>query len=324
MTDTTNPLCQQRRLAQLYNIPITRLELKTPYGGPHSKFDLDMRRKAEVLKYANNASNTKTNNLTKRERLALLSRGNSRLNPATIKSEEAANCPNSASILTSTTASDVPGPPMLLYDDESIPLYNYSTNTDSYGNLPPTVLSNYYIVPVVNAPFTNDVSGQVFPLIFRNTADYQNINMTINIPIGLSISGILLTSGSPITFSVTSAKLAQYYNSTLVRANTYSGPTLSMTVDLNGTGVGQEFFVTNRYIGNVLFSGWPVYSAPGYVYQWYAAIHVSYSQGGATINSGAIIQTIVGIGADAVFDTSNCSVTASSTGVNGGIMVTVQ
>jgi len=318
----TNPLCQQRKLVQLYNIPNTRIELKSPYGGPYSKFDLDMRRKAEVLKYANNASNTKTNNLTKNERFALLSRGNSRLNPTTIKSEEAANCPDSASILTSTTASNVPGPPILLYIDESIPLYNYSTNVDSYSNLLPNVSSNYYIVPIKNTQFANDVSGQVFPLIFRNTADYETVSMTINIPIGLSISGTLLTSGSPITFTVTSAKLEQYYNSTLIRTNTYSGTALNMTVDLNGTAIGSSFSVSNRYIGNLLFSGWPVYSAPGYVYQWYAAIHVSYS-GGATINSGATIKTIMGISADAVFSASHCSVTASSTGVNGGIIATV-
>jgi hypothetical protein len=70
-------LCQQRSKQLLFNKPQPRYDPLSPYNGTYTKFQLDMRRKAEVLKYSNNASSTKTNNLTKAERWSQIARGNS-------------------------------------------------------------------------------------------------------------------------------------------------------------------------------------------------------------------------------------------------------
>jgi len=70
-------LCQQRSKQLLFNTPLPRYSPISPYNGVFTKFQLDMRRKAEVLKYSNNASSTKTNNLTKAERWSQIARGNS-------------------------------------------------------------------------------------------------------------------------------------------------------------------------------------------------------------------------------------------------------
>ena len=70
-------VCQQRSKQLLFNTPQPRYNPISPYNGIYTKFQLDMRRKAEVLKYSNNASSTKTNNLTKAEKWAQISKGNS-------------------------------------------------------------------------------------------------------------------------------------------------------------------------------------------------------------------------------------------------------
>jgi hypothetical protein len=317
---TLSEQCRQRRLAQLYNIPPTRLETITPYGGPFSKFDLDMRRKAEVLKYANNASNTKTNNLTKREQFAALSRGGPRASPTTVKVAEVLNC-NDNLIQTSTSASGVPGPAIMLYEDASVPLYNYSSNVDSYAQLPPNNnTETFYFVPTSNLALANDVSGQIFAQLFTTLADFQYANYAVNIPIGISVSGTVLdlSVGRTVTFTVTSAKVALYYNSEIASVKTYSGPPLYMTVDLSSNAVpGTAFSVLNQYVGNLTFSQWPVYGGPGYVYQWYVAVKVTFA-GTARIGTSYTLRTIVGIGGDVIPVVTNCVVTASSTGANGG------
>jgi hypothetical protein len=69
--------CKQRKKQMVFNVPPPRYEPISPYNGAYSKFELDMRRKGEILKYNNNASSTKTNNLTKAERWAQIVNGNS-------------------------------------------------------------------------------------------------------------------------------------------------------------------------------------------------------------------------------------------------------
>ena len=78
MSGTTNislaTLCDQRKKQMLFNIPQARYTPQSPYNGTYTKFQLDMRRKAEILKYSNNTSSTKTNNLTRSEKFAQLVR----------------------------------------------------------------------------------------------------------------------------------------------------------------------------------------------------------------------------------------------------------
>lgn len=70
-------LCQQRSKQLLFNTPLPRYTPISPYNGAFTKFQLDMRRKAEVLKHNNNASSTKTNNFTKAEKWSQIAKGKS-------------------------------------------------------------------------------------------------------------------------------------------------------------------------------------------------------------------------------------------------------
>ena len=81
MANTTdldlNAICNQRRQNLLYTLPPTRFEPQSPYVQyPNlTKFDFDMRRKAEILEYSASKSNTKTNNLTKKQKMSQIMSG---------------------------------------------------------------------------------------------------------------------------------------------------------------------------------------------------------------------------------------------------------
>jgi hypothetical protein len=77
-----------------------------------------MRRKAEILKYNSTKSSSQTNSLTRKQQWSQIVKGN--YTP----------CPvDTINIPVSTTASDIPGPPMYLYEDSNVLLYNYTNYT---------------------------------------------------------------------------------------------------------------------------------------------------------------------------------------------------
>jgi hypothetical protein len=81
MAGTTNisldVLCEQRKKQMLFNNPQSRYTPSNPYNGTFTKYQLDMRRKAEILKYSNTSSSSKTNDLTKTQKLSKLLSGRS-------------------------------------------------------------------------------------------------------------------------------------------------------------------------------------------------------------------------------------------------------
>ena len=156
MSSDVSGVCLQRKKQMLFTIPPIRLETSSPYQN-YTKFQLDMRRKAEVLQYTGNSQASKGNNLTKKQQMAQILSGKyqnstypgtivqnvtevhnslydiseNSYSYKTIYSNIDTNCNNNETIYTSTRSSGVPGPPMLLYKDDSVPLYNYKTNTEA-------------------------------------------------------------------------------------------------------------------------------------------------------------------------------------------------
>lgn len=157
----TRYVIQQRRQFSFFNTPLSRVSLVSPYPKVRTEENpgitpaqLDMRRKVEILKYSNNSSSSKTNNLTKRQKWALLAKGHlpqmsqyqiASLNSATV-------CLGDQYLPTSTTACGVPGPPMILQYDPKVPLYKYAPEiaNRTYGTTlvsttPNDVFKNYTI-----------------------------------------------------------------------------------------------------------------------------------------------------------------------------------
>ena len=119
-----------KRKSALHNIPLNRIMPISPYP-EFKRSELDMRRKVEILKYQNNATNTKTNNFSKKQQWSMLVNGVSKnQSQVKIKENNSINCPLDEFIPKLTTASDVPGNVIMLQYNPSIPLYNYVSNVN--------------------------------------------------------------------------------------------------------------------------------------------------------------------------------------------------
>jgi hypothetical protein len=152
-------ICQRYKERRLNNVPPSRTETlsMSPYLTTNfTKFDLDMRRKAQVLKY--NELNIQANNLTKNQKFSQIMKQNNNkviTNTCLAKTNFVLNdegnkivgLKNGSSgnirlIHTNPSASGVPPDPRVpyLYDDEKVPLYNYlnpiSTRSNSVQNPP--------------------------------------------------------------------------------------------------------------------------------------------------------------------------------------------
>ena len=129
--------CQQRKLRMQFNVPNPRINRISPYTNTNlTQFDLDMRRKAEILKHTGSQKSNQVNKLTKAQLFAQVIRGYSpvqklirrhRGNPAQLL-----YCDSSMNLVL-TSSSDVPGPIQSLYLDPAIPLYNYATPDNSFS-----------------------------------------------------------------------------------------------------------------------------------------------------------------------------------------------
>jgi len=124
--NSVNTLLMQKRSKALIYVPPSRFNLVNPYP-LFTQSQLDMRRKVEVLKYNGNKQNTKTNNLTKKEHLALLSRGrtNTKISQYT-NFNNTHVCVSDLTKPTLTSSCNVPGPLMYLQYNPDVPLYNYN------------------------------------------------------------------------------------------------------------------------------------------------------------------------------------------------------
>lgn len=121
-----NSFLMQRRQLSQFSTPPERFSLISPYP-TYTQEQLNMRRKAEILKYENTTQSTKTNNLTKKQQFALLVNGNTQnLSQYEIKYNSMTTKYTDMSTQASISSnSDIPGTPVLLRLDPTIPLYNH-------------------------------------------------------------------------------------------------------------------------------------------------------------------------------------------------------
>jgi hypothetical protein len=196
---------KMRNRFKLINVPPQRYDnlQNSPYtNNAFTQDQLNMRRKAEVLKYSANQSNTKTNNLTKKEKWAQLVNGASQkrnlsysyigenLIPGTTNYVQ--TCPSGTTIYTPTYASNIPGPIMNLYEDPNVPLYMYSNKVDTYGLLNQEVNTTQFTYDTNLTDIYYNYDDRNNPKLFISLY-IQNINtptysFNIEVPISLFIS----------------------------------------------------------------------------------------------------------------------------------------
>ena len=330
----------QKTRFQIFNIPPTRYDnlANNPYvqinpntGQPYTKYDLDMRRKAEILKYSSNRMATQTNSLTKAQIYSQAVNGSyqKRTYSQQFIQQNTVNgvinvCPPGVIIKTPSSASDVPGSPILLYDDPSIPLYNLINDT----NTP------YAIINQVSNPYSTGFNysnqtdiqnnspnlSDIFTLYFFNSSSpYYTFSFITSFSISFISSylpGIInpASGENSFTVSINSISLNILYSTStvnLVRTPTYilrNNTTLKVT--LNGA---PSAFNGKCYFDTVTFSNIILPVNLGYIYDYQLKISYNITPSQAYIQNYSAASIISYINATTPITPSltNCSVSGN-------------
>ena len=335
MDDTNSSFCKQRALSQLNNVPLTRFTPINPYQTTsYTKSQLDMRRKVEILKYSANKSSSQTNNLTKKEKFALLVKGGLSRTQSNIQSN-AVNCEADNQILTPTTSSNIPGPVMYLYEDPAIPLYNYSDyNVRNYPSYVPNNEDPWQFVVKSNTlVYNNESKGiNIYYLIISNTINQPKYNYTVVMPVGLAVVGSIPTSYIPptgftgeIDIALYSVQLKAYYNGNLAKTITLQSSDLSMcnitlNVPTQNTGSSPLPFSATVFLGNLAFRNIQLYTAPTYVYTFELNVSLTVEQ----ITLFRSVALIANMSSGMANSISGCSVLNTPTTINVGASISGQ
>jgi hypothetical protein len=177
-------LCNQRKKQMMFPNTLFRFTPKSPYGGDFSKFQLDMKRKTEILKYSNNTSSTKTNNLTKAQKYASIAKGYAQRQPYADQTITIKDSTGNYSTITVTYPDKLIVNTALSTDTHAVQIlgqtgyYTISVLQDGYlvkcNNVPPTPTSSCGIPgPIIN--LFDDPNVPVYNLLNNsiNNASYS-------------------------------------------------------------------------------------------------------------------------------------------------------
>lgn len=257
----------------------TRYELISPYvaGGP-TQYDLDMRRKAEILQYK---KNNPAGNISKKQSFSKIVKGASqRRNYSKSQLDSIASgtyieptCPP-----TLTTYSDVPGPPMYLYLDPNISLYNYqisrtyATENNEDPNKKWTTILEHDSVGNLAKLFTLSITPAI---------DQTLYNFQFTTPIGVSITGDSI--GHPEASDISGSFKISLVPSDISVVIKYGGANTQQIIEpitVFNTGfvptiTGKSFSYTNAnsfsgtfFIGNLTIASIYLPTSPGYTYEF--------------------------------------------------------
>ena len=263
--------CNQRKLYLSYmGVNGIRYTPISPYP-QYTPAQLNMRRKAQILQNPVN-----TVNLTKAQIWTNIN-----------KNGVFPYCSDNQLLYIPTTASDVPGPVIDLYNDTNIPLYNYlpELTTANFPMVPyPYLKQSYNIYPTNNAVIKQNTYGQIANLIIINPTS-SKYSFTVQIPIAISISAysnlasLYETPVTTIQLNISKISLEVFYSELLISTipiiylNDIS-KILQISVDGH---TGQ--FSASSYIGDVTISNIVLPTVAQYVFTFKLNATVNYVGG---------------------------------------------
>lgn len=334
-----NSLDQKKRF-QLFNIPPVRYNnlASNPYDSinpytraPFTKFDLDMRRKAEILQYRSNRMRTQTNSLTKAQKFVQAVNGSykSRTYSQTDLSENTVNgvfisCPMVKKL---STASNIPGPPILLYEDPNVPLYNLTTDTNNsafgFLNQKPgtTIWNNTFNT---NVPVQNDSLHSTITTIYILNPISPSYVFNITTPVSIVVSGSLISDlayngdEEDLIINLNKARVNVLYSNTSVPIQSFTcefsqTPNVTISsIDLSGNN---NTYTATCYLGllNIFNLQLPVQK--GFIYD--IQIAISYTFDSSTAYNTKCTAPTITSAANATYtftqiSPTNCSATSTS------------
>jgi len=306
-------MCDVRKAKQRTNKPLNRFEMFSPYSGTsYTQSQLDMRRKAEILKYSSNRMPSQTNQVTRKEKWARLVTTDGK--PARLVDPESIICTGETTVQTvirPTSSSDVPGPVVYLYNDSTVPLYNY-------------IVSRTYAVEVPNPDnywktfFFSDVelasgdTGTVASININQNIDKSTYTYSLRIPIAIHVEGTATGSSSSITAWISSSTLQIYCNGTLLseKTQTDSSTTLSMTATFSAA---TDYSIT-KYIGSIQFTDIELEVSSIYVFDFKWTPTLSTTATSSTISDSWVYANVSDSVPDTISPYSSITVSVSQSG----------
>jgi hypothetical protein len=285
------------RIKQLYNKPLFRLNLTSPYvneitgemardtnGNAITADRLNMRRKAEILKYSSNRMTTQTNNMTKKEKWAQIVNAKG-------KSSRLLDINRSVCLVGDnpplplrlpSSASDVPGS-TYLYEDPTVPLYNFTNSIRTYASNIPNQNTFWETTINTNVGMLSGVQHTLFALNINRNIDQPTATMNLIVPLGIHIEGEYTTGLSTITTNIKTATLDIYYNNQPFIRRSINNVYKHMVVDVSKSIKDTSFNVT-RYVGDISFQNIELQLSDAYVFEFKLMLILEVT---ATYNSGS-------------------------------------
>lgn len=254
-------------------------ETSDPVKLVYSQEDLNMRRKAEILKYSTNDHNKQ-----KKQNYSFLAKKHTKTRP----------CPTS-NHSKSTSSSGVPGPIIQLFEDPNIPLYNYKDQSKQFNfqNIPFDNFKRIFdTFPLYNIITPNDYYVNLMDIIILNP-DNNQFRFDFSIPISIEYTADFnpITNDNSINTSliaIFSSTLNIMYSDTLISSNVIpyrSNPrtdndivvsTVSMSVDFSRSVTGEVLL--RQYIGNIILNNVTIQTVTQYVYTLFLKINTNYAE----------------------------------------------
>lgn len=249
----------------------------------YSPSRLNMRRKAEILKYNKNRSVTQSSNKGKWTYLSNIRPTNNR------SVRDKTVCPNTPQ---PSSSSGVPGPVIPLILDESVPLYNYILKP-VYQRVDYDAMKRIYDdFPQYNIDGLNGTINTFTNLVILNPNNNQ-FTYDLTIPIYVQYEADYTTGyADPISSAqlyVYSAEIYIYYSDTLVYtlpATFRTSPTSLPTDIVESTLTSSLTFNTSQnahinvsqYAGVLYFTNIPLQTITQYVYTFKIKVNIGYAE----------------------------------------------
>lgn len=284
---------------RIFNIPIQRFDnlANSPYdisnflNKTFTQDQLNMRRKSEILKYSATKSNTKTNNLTKREKWVQLINAASQqrnlsysfiqnnLIPGTTNFIN--TCPSGTILYTPTSASGIPGKIMNLYEDPTVPLYMYSTNVNAFGiiNQEPDTTQFIYDKDITNVYLDSSNNNGIITSIYIINILTPIYRFNIEFPISIFISATVkprrtgtFKESISIYFDIHPFQSYVYYGSSIVIKNGQINNPIEISPSIKSTtfdvsmNLSSGNFSGNQYIGQYSLANLTLNTQPNFIY----------------------------------------------------------
>jgi hypothetical protein len=196
--------------------------------------------------------------------------------------------------------SGIPGPPILLYEDPNIPLYNYIV-TRSYAYTVPNENAYWQTTVNTNVGLYSGSIDSVFSLNILPEINRPQYRYGIVVPFGLHVEGVNTASlpywrtysSNILDINIQTVSLSVYCNGTDITSKLYGYSTLTKnipkTIDSQLTVsipyVESQRFNATQAIDNVFFTGINLFTSPVYSFEFKIRVDLEIHVNGTLVSN---------------------------------------